>query len=259
MFSKENAHQRRRVFRAFPANFPAHISFYLPHTTKQAAKMASYKLSYFNGKGLAEQTRLLFAATGTAFEDHRVTYATHPDGTRNTPEFDALKPVLPMGQLPVLYVTKDGATSALPQSKAIERYLARELGLFGASAEQGAVIDAVAEVVVDIKSKFNAAKADEAKKAAFFGAGGDLQTLLSYIERTSSAHSAGFTIGDKLSLADLIIYHLFTIWFTGADKEAAHAVLNSAAPTVAAALAKTSANEGLAKWEAERSSRDEVF
>lgn len=34
--------------------------------------MPSYKLTYFNIRGRAELTRLVFAATGTQYEDNRI-------------------------------------------------------------------------------------------------------------------------------------------------------------------------------------------
>ena len=34
-------------------------------------KMPKYKLNYFNGKGLAEVSRLLFAYAGVEYEDNR--------------------------------------------------------------------------------------------------------------------------------------------------------------------------------------------
>jgi hypothetical protein len=61
---------------------------------------ASYKLAYFNGKGLAEVSRLLLAATSTSYEDFRYPFQVI-DGKYIKPEFDADKATLPMGQVPV--------------------------------------------------------------------------------------------------------------------------------------------------------------
>ena len=40
--------------------------------------MADYKLTYFNLSGRAELTRLIFAKSGTAFEDDRIEFAEWP-------------------------------------------------------------------------------------------------------------------------------------------------------------------------------------
>ena len=80
-----------------------------------AASHTSYKLVYFNGKGKAEVSRLLFHATGHAFEDVRL---ERDDWTNNW------KPKTPFKQVPVLEF--DG--HMLPQSRAIERYLATQFG-----------------------------------------------------------------------------------------------------------------------------------
>ena len=40
--------------------------------------MADFKLTYFNVCGRAELTRLIFAKSGTAFEDDRIEFADWP-------------------------------------------------------------------------------------------------------------------------------------------------------------------------------------
>ena len=47
--------------------------------------MSSYKLTYFNGRGRAETTRMLFAVAGVKFEDIRV-------GEDDGKEWEAIKP-----------------------------------------------------------------------------------------------------------------------------------------------------------------------
>lgn len=79
--------------------------------------MPSYKLNYFNGRGRAEITRLIFAAAGQTYTDNRVASENWP----------ALKPNAPTGQMPFLEV--DGVK--LPQSIAIARFVAREFNLAG--------------------------------------------------------------------------------------------------------------------------------
>lgn len=49
--------------------------------------MAEYKLMYFNGKGLAELSRFIFAAADVPYEDFRFEFKDWP----------ALKPTMPFG------------------------------------------------------------------------------------------------------------------------------------------------------------------
>lgn len=79
--------------------------------------MPNYTLNYFNGRGRAELTRLIFTAAGAQFTDKRYSFE----------EWPAVKPTTPIGQLPFLEV--DG--SVLPQSVAIARFVAKETGLAG--------------------------------------------------------------------------------------------------------------------------------
>ncbi|KAK3102255.1 hypothetical protein FSP39_009942 [Pinctada imbricata] len=73
-----------------------------------------YVLTYFNGRGRAELSRLIFAATKTPFEDKRI----------GGDDWTKFKPKVPNGQLPVLEV----GGKMLPQSMTIARFLSKELG-----------------------------------------------------------------------------------------------------------------------------------
>lgn len=77
----------------------------------------AYKLTYFDGRGLAETSRYLLALAGAKWEDHRLPIEFKPDGPPVRAEFDALKAsgALPFGQVPLLEF--DGKKIA--QSKAI--------------------------------------------------------------------------------------------------------------------------------------------
>lgn len=74
-----------------------------------AALPASLKLSYFNIQGAAEKVRLAFVLGRIPFEDHRVPF----------PEWTALKPQTPYGQLPLLSI--DGG-EPMAQSDAMLRF-----------------------------------------------------------------------------------------------------------------------------------------
>lgn len=76
-----------------------------------------------------------------------------------------------LNRAPVL-VTSDGQT--IGQSKAIERYLAKQFGLMGNTLEEEAMIDCIAEHCRDVKdaarykgfSKFTKNKTEEEKAEA---------------------------------------------------------------------------------------------
>ena len=86
--------------------------------------MPNYKLNYFNGRGRAEITRLIFAAAGASFTDNRVA------------DWPATKGDAPLGQLPYLEV--DGVK--LPQSLSIARFIARENNLAGRTSLEQVIL-----------------------------------------------------------------------------------------------------------------------
>jgi glutathione S-transferase len=80
--------------------------------------MSAFKFHYFDGRGRGELTRLIFVASGTPFEDHRVSYEK---------EWPHRKNETPIGQMP--YLEYNG--TVLPQSIAIARFIAKENNLAG--------------------------------------------------------------------------------------------------------------------------------
>merc|ERR1712060_332658 len=123
-----------------------------------------------------------------------------PDfSTIKRPEFDAAKAAGELdasgGKVPLL--TVDGAK--IGQSKAIERYLAKALGLGGSSDAEFAQIDAVAETVRDIKDAYQKAKGDPETKEKFFNE--DMPNALGALEKSLPAQAAGspFVIGSSIS------------------------------------------------------------
>jgi len=171
-------------------------------TTTTETKGNTYKLSYFNGRGLGEVSRLLFTAAGVPFTDNRVEQKDWP----------AFKPQTPYGQMPVLEVNG----KSYGQSGAIQRYLAREFGLFGSSEVEGLAIDGIVEAINDARKVFGEArqeKDEEAKKvkfAAYFkdvwpAWGAKLTSILA-----ANGEGKGFFVGSKLSLADIVIFNGLT-------------------------------------------------
>merc|ERR1719225_1983923 len=103
--------------------------------------MSNITLTYFNGRGRAETSRLILAHAGRKYEDKRITFDAIP----------SLKPSLPYGQVPVLEY--QGAT--LCQSITVARFLAMECGLAGRDSLENAKIDEVVDAVSDLLSERN--------------------------------------------------------------------------------------------------------
>lgn len=155
--------------------------------------MADIRLVYFDARGRAEFIRLLLHAAGQPFDDIRV--------TRTQWQTAQGKADSPFGQLPYLiYLGKKSG-----QSLAIANFLARKLGFYGSSAEDGLRIDEVCQLSNDMRTdirKWRTA-ADQQKQEEPFS------RYFGYFERLLQENgSSGYFVGDSLSLADLIIYDI---------------------------------------------------
>ena len=98
---------------------------------------STYKLIYFNVRGLGETARMLFKAAGQEFEDYRYPL-TLKDGQFSRPEWDADKTKYIYEKIPVLEI--DGGKHTIAQSKAIERFLARRFNMLGSNDAEAAII-----------------------------------------------------------------------------------------------------------------------
>ncbi|TMW58278.1 hypothetical protein Poli38472_011866 [Pythium oligandrum] len=156
--------------------------------------MPQLKLTYFTHPGRAEITRLAFTAAGISFEDERVT------------NFPALKPTLPLGQLPVL--TVDGAE--YPQSMAIARYAARVGGFYPSDPLQALKVDMVVDTLQDLAGpimEIMMRTPDEKEKAEKTKVVEEttLPRVFGFIE---SRIEGKFLLGEELSLADLYVFNI---------------------------------------------------
>jgi len=151
-----------------------------------------YKLTYFNGRGRAELSRILFAIAGKSFVDHRI----------QREEWPALKPQTPFGQVPLLEV--DGIKIA--ESRAIERFLAREFGLMGNSNIEAAQVDAIIEHFVDIYLAGRKARETNTLEEYLK----NLTPMLASLEKIASASASDFIIGSSLSYADILVWYIFS-------------------------------------------------
>lgn len=181
------------------------------------------KLNYFNGKGIAETSRMLLAAAGVEYEDFRYpltinNWATY-DFTRD--EFDKDKEDgklwKSMDKLPFLQV--DDKT--IFQSKAIERYIANRYMLMGGDLEDSAVIDSYCECLRDFKTAYHAEKKKENKEEAMNKWFNELLVnkleVFDSIISNKGSDMSGYAVGGKLSLADVSIYTFLVEYFDNTE------------------------------------------
>ena len=181
------------------------------------------RLRYFDCRGLAETTRYMLAIGGAEYEDDRFpfTFGTPGDFTTvKRPEFDAAQEagdfVAGMGKVPLLEV--NGVSVA--QSKAIERYVARTLGMAGVSDIEAAQIDAITEHVRDIKQAYQPCRKieDAAEKAAAMTTWFD-QTLPDFSRKLEAAlpSCVAYIHPDQINHAHVVLYAFYHGFFDNAD------------------------------------------
>eukprot|EP01130_Rhizamoeba_saxonica_P002975 TRINITY_DN12_c0_g1_i1.p1 TRINITY_DN12_c0_g1~~TRINITY_DN12_c0_g1_i1.p1 ORF type:complete len:230 (+),score=62.90 TRINITY_DN12_c0_g1_i1:44-691(+) len=168
----------------------------------------TYKLHYFNGRGRAQISRLLFTVAGIPFEN--VSYGTS-ESFFNLPGLNwaEVKPTSPYGTLPFLEVEKDGKSVFYGETEAIERYIASLGGLY--DAERGIVIDGFSSKFADIKKLYFKAKNSEdpiTAKTEFFSTA--FASFLEQVNNQIAIHgSNGYSVGDSLSYGDFVIATIF--------------------------------------------------
>lgn len=154
----------------------------------------SYKLTYFNSRGLAEVSRLIFAYAGVDYEDVRV---------ERGPQWDELKPKTPFGVMPLLEV--DGVVFC--QSRAIARYLANQFGLVGKTPLESARCDMLVDSSFDSFTALGKwwVEKDPTKKEELFQEflTKTLVTLLDSLQKLIQPN--GYFVGNGVTWADLAL------------------------------------------------------
>lgn len=211
------------------------------------------KLTYFNVRGLAETSRFLLALGGEEYEDFRyplevIDMSKHE---MKKDEFDKDKAdgklVTSLNKVPFLEV--DGVT--IPQSKSVERFLARRFNMMGSTDLEAAQIDAICESVRDFKDMYQKVRfLPEDEK----GAGMKEWFTVTLVERLTLLENqlvgeSGFSVGNTTTLSDVVLFTFVTEFFD--NKEAA---LNAtlASPKVRAVVDRLSSDEKVLKWLSER-------
>lgn len=168
---------------------------------------------------------------------------------RHQPRTDCLPAA---GSVPLLYV--DGK-AAIAQSRAIERYLAKQFNLAGKSDVEAAQVDMWTEHVRDVQDKYQKAKASkdaecEDPVAKWFK--DDLPGLLAKLDKVAALTSTtpGCAVGDDLTLADIKIWMMVCDYFDA--KDVVLAAVKEKAPRLAAIVEKVANHESLKAWLATR-------
>ena len=173
-------------------------------------------LHYWGGRGLAEPARVMLAIAGKSFTDarHDAPPATGLDAN--------------LGRLPVLDVVVDGKKTVIGQSLSIWYYVASECGLLGDSPleaaqiiclvkhieEMGEVVakavpwgtaptpESLASLFDDATATDYSGPADGSKRAS--------RNVLWHAKRLEGiVGTGGFAVGNKISLADVLIHNRF--------------------------------------------------
>ncbi|DAZ93227.1 TPA: hypothetical protein N0F65_005081 [Lagenidium giganteum] len=153
------------------------------------------KLYYFGMPGRGEIARLAFSFGNIPFEDARLTGE----------QFGALKPSLPLGQLPAVEI--DGKTFS--QSIAIARYGAKLSGAYPSDSVKALRVDMVVDTLVDVTNaivdikwteKNEDAKAAKTKKLLE-------ETLPKTFTALEKMIDGKFFAGDEITLADIALFN----------------------------------------------------
>ena len=93
----------------------------------------------------------------------------------------------------------------------------------GRDEEQAALVDCIAEHISEIKSKFRKIRdmpAGEAKVEALAKwYSSELPSWLAKLEDSLPSATPGYCVGEELSYADILLWHMFNEFFKSADVE----------------------------------------
>lgn len=212
------------------------------------------RLVYFNGRGLAETSRLLLALVGGEYEDFRypleiIDWKTH-NMTKAEFDQDKLDNKLERSLNKVPFLEVDGAV--IPQSKSIERYLARRYNLMGDNDLDFARIDSICECIRDFKDLYQTVRKtpeEEREEALRIWFNETLVDKLDLLENIVGLDmelgEVLYSVGTRFSLADVVIFSFITQFFD--DKiSARNAMRNS--PKLKAIVDTIDTNSNIVNW-----------
>ena len=185
------------------------------------------KLVYFNARGLAETSRILLAISGIKYRDFRYPLEVIDFKTHNMikKEFDddkkSGKLSKSLGKLPYLEI--DG--NVIPQSKSIERFIAKRANMMGKNDIECAQIDSICEAIRDIKDAYQKVRRSEDPNDKKIWFTSTLPERMISLEQSLSENSDIYSVGDCISLSDVVIYCFICQFFddtTAANKSIEH-------------------------------------
>ncbi|KAF8363266.1 gst-20, partial [Pristionchus pacificus] len=198
--------------------------------------MPEYKLVYFAFRGLGEVPRQLFSLAGVKFENVRIEDADWDAGKR---------PETPFGQMPVLFV--DG--KPIPQSFAINRYIANQYGFAGKTPFEAALVDAFADQFKDFNTEFKkywyVKQGDEPGDVEEMKAKHGIPARDSFfplVVKQLKKSGSGFIVGDAVTWVDVLVANA-TDYITVLEKD----LLNDY-PEILAHKEKIHSLPGLKEW-----------
>jgi glutathione S-transferase len=210
------------------------------------------KLVYFNGRGLAEISRMLLALENVEYEDFRYPLEIIDWATYNMvkEEFEEDKKngklKYSMNKLPFLEISPvDDEKFIIPQSKTIERYLARKYNFMGNNDVEEAMIESICEYIRDFKTAYQPIrKSDNKEEEMQKWFSETLPEKLKNLEVLFSGED-GHAIGKKISLADVTIYSFLTDFFD--DKDGSKKAYENC-PKIQKIVSNLSENEKMKAW-----------
>jgi len=180
------------------------------------------KLVYFNARGLAETSRLLLAVNNVDYEDFRYPLKVNNWATHDMEREEFLndkknnKLLGSLNKLPFLEI--DG--QVIPQSKSVERFIAKKYNMFGDNDLDAARIDGICEYVRDFKDAYQSVrklKDDEKEQGMEKWFNETLPEKLELLDNILCKEHELFSVGTRLCLADVVLYNFITQFFDNKD------------------------------------------
>lgn len=147
-------------------------------------------------QGRAEPVRLAFAIGGVDFEDNRIAFKDWP----------SVKPSTPYKSLPVLTIDDD---LQIAQSHAILRYAGKLAGLYPTDELEALFVDEALATMIDCVEGLVSYKGSDEQKVKEVREGWIKESFPRYLgaleKRIKDKYEGPFVLGNKLSIADLLI------------------------------------------------------